>query len=397
MILYTPWKHQHSRVLHCKLSDSENTRYMNTIREWVIQQNPSQESSSHWWQIHQNKQICIPEHISYAFNNIAYCTPITTMFHKMFGRNSKIDILHEMNEIYVSPPTNVYKTSDEIFYTRHIDGPYFWIPFASCYRVIIGLDHNDEIITVFNMIPQEFTIQKGDVVAFDFHRECHYIKKNLGYKNDDYRVVMKIHYCIYPSWAYPFGKLLAKLSIHYNKNFRNLFLYTISPKTYLQKIVAYWMIMVTKIVHDIEAYVGYNNISYILLMWMISRLIYKDLFLYATSFVHYKRLIDSYYHQCDNKFSRRDYLIYKLLSIMQILYWYIHYTYNNPDYIGCTMIFVGYFIYFLDINVFYKYCEFYILLGLLNSVEFNKQMHYYINMHIFGNFIQSMIVGGHID
>lgn len=394
-MIYLPWKHQQSRVLNCKLRDTDNIRYMNMIRDWVISQKPSKQSSSHWWQI--DKHNNIPEHICYAFNNIASCSAITNMFFKMFGTNTKIDILYEMNEIYVSPPTNVHKTSDEIFYTRHIDGPYFYIPFASCYRVIIGLDKNDEITTVFNMIPQEFTIQKGDVVAFDFHRECHYIVKNQGIINDDYRVVLKIHYCIYPQWASIFGKLLSKLSIHYNKKFRNLFLYTISPQTITQKIVAHSMILTTKIVHDIEAYIGYNNISYLLLMWMLSTLIFKDLYLYSTSFVHYARLIDSYYHQCDNKFSRRDYIIFKLNSIAQILYWYIYYTYNTPDYIGAMMIFIGYFVYFLDVNIFVKYCEFYVLLGLLNSVEFNKNMHYYINMHIFCNLVQSMIVGGHVE
>jgi hypothetical protein len=101
MIIYAPWKHQHSRVLQCKLLNPENTRYMNAIREWVIAQNPSQESSSHWWQIQKDKHLCIPEHISYVFNNIAYCDAITNMFHKMFGKNCKIDLLYEMNEIYV--------------------------------------------------------------------------------------------------------------------------------------------------------------------------------------------------------------------------------------------------------------------------------------------------------
>jgi hypothetical protein len=43
-------------------------------------------------------------------------------------------------QVYVSAPTTVKKTSDEVFYTRHIDGPYYYVPFASCFRMIIGMD-----------------------------------------------------------------------------------------------------------------------------------------------------------------------------------------------------------------------------------------------------------------
>ena len=39
-----------------------------------------------------------------------------------------------------------------MFYTRHIDGPYYYVPFASCYRMIIGLDKNEEIATIFPML-----------------------------------------------------------------------------------------------------------------------------------------------------------------------------------------------------------------------------------------------------
>jgi hypothetical protein len=91
-----------------------------------------------------------------------------------------VDILDDMNEIYVSPPLNNNTTfkknaPDNIFYTRHIDGPFFYIPFASCYRVIVGLDNNRDIMTVFNIIPETYIIKTGDVIGFDFHRECHYI------------------------------------------------------------------------------------------------------------------------------------------------------------------------------------------------------------------------------
>ena len=385
MLLYWPWKHQESRVLSCNLKDDVNCiTSLDRIREWVISQKPSKTSSTHWWQ----KEL--PPELYEQFMRIAHSDVINKMFLNRFGSNSVVYVINDMNEVYVSSPSNVKETSDEIFYTRHIDGPYFYIPFASCFRMIIGMDENKEITTVFNMVPEEHTIQKGDAVAFDFHRECHYIRKNKNQINKDFRVVLKIHYCIYPKWiiAQFFGRLLTWLSIHYNRNFRNLFLYTISPNTKYQKYTANMMIMVTKIIHDIEYYIGYNNISYTLLLWCLSRFTQYYVFLYGTSFIHYIRLIDSVYHNCHNKILSRDYHYYKTLYMIQIFYLYISYTYSNPNYLGALMILFSYYIYFMDVALLARYYDFYILLGLLNSIEFSMDMKYYLNAHIFLNFFE---------
>ena len=92
----------------------------------------------------------------------------------------------------------------QVFYTKHIDGPYYYVPFASQFRMIIGTDENQEITTKwdcilghplamqhclwldtmsnltlmphirFPMVPTECAAQTGDVLTFDFHRyiEC---------------------------------------------------------------------------------------------------------------------------------------------------------------------------------------------------------------------------------
>ncbi len=49
-----------------------------------------------------------------------------------------------MNEVYISGPTRDDEqfNSDQIFYTKHVDGPYGFIPFCSVYRCIVGMDKN---------------------------------------------------------------------------------------------------------------------------------------------------------------------------------------------------------------------------------------------------------------
>ena len=156
MFLYFPWENQKSRVLHCKLTNENySLNTLSSIREWVIKQDPSVNTSTHWW------YKDLPEDTKGFFNNITNNKKITEILKGLHGRNTIVDVLHDMNEIYVSPPSNNNKnfkknSSDNIFYTRHIDGPFFNIPFASCYRVIVGLDDNREIMTVFNMTNEQF-------------------------------------------------------------------------------------------------------------------------------------------------------------------------------------------------------------------------------------------------
>ena len=248
-----------------------------------------------------------------------------------------------MNEIYVSPPSNNNKdfeknASDNIFYTRHIDGPLFYIPFASCYRVIIGLDDNKDIMTIFNMTHETYIIKTGDVVGFDFHRECHYISPiiwndgnatptALATQEKKYRVILKIHYCVYPYWAIVFGFILGKLTILYNKLFRDLFLLTIRPRNKCTRYLAKLMSISTQVYHDIEFYIGYNNIQYLAILYYISSNLHANLFLFGSSFVHYLRWIDTqnYSNEVNNIF-RRDYYFFKFLYMLQ--YFYMYFSYN---------------------------------------------------------------------
>lgn len=49
-----------------------------------------------------------------------------------------------MNEIYVTGPSRFDEgfNSDQIFYTKHVDGPWGLIPFVSVFRCIVGMDKN---------------------------------------------------------------------------------------------------------------------------------------------------------------------------------------------------------------------------------------------------------------
>jgi hypothetical protein len=314
MLIYFPWIHQKNKVYSTKLHETDD---INKLREWVISQNPSKDKSTHIWY---NK---LPTDISMLFLKLATSDKIINMFKNNLSKDHNIDILNDMNEIYVTAPSSTKdeNTSDTIFYTKHIDGPYYLFPFASCYRLIIGLDDNSNVVTCFNMIPENKIVKKCDVVAFDFHRECHYIY-NQNNENNDLRVIMKVHYCVYPYWAYYFGKVLGLLSIYYNKAFRNLFLFTLTTNNFYKKSLATLMVKITQTVHDIEYYIGYNNLSYLFILYFISSITNIYIFLFGTTFVHYFRKIDSIKNECDNLVLKRDIRFYYTVYLLQLYYIY---------------------------------------------------------------------------
>ena len=420
MLLYSPCKFQKSRVLNCKLNNEGFL--LNSIREWVIQQNPSITTSTHWW----FKDL--PENINELFLHISKNKKITEMFKKSFGSNYVIDILHDMNEIYVSPPSNNNKdfqknASDNIFYTRHIDGPFYYIPFASCYRVIIGLDDNRDIMTIFNIIPENYIIKTGDVVGFDFHRECHYITpiirgntnntnnnnntnntnndiiNNGSVRTDRYRVILKIHYCVYPRWAVVFGFILSKLSIMYNKLFRDLFLFTIKPQSKSTKCLANIMVLSTKVYHDIEYYIGNNNIQYISLLYYVSLNTHYNVFLFGSSFIHYLRWIDTAdYYQPANYLFTRDYNFYKFLYMLQFIHMYLSHKIDVDIYgSDCPMLYAAVATPLLSTLYLYDYTmyipklleiclTFAILVDNTISLSYMEYLYIYVNMTF--NYIQ---------
>jgi len=325
-----PWQFQRSRVLMVRLSEEQDVKDLRAIRAWAMAKGPSTETSTHWWyqapRDDTPPQTVLEEAPKSAFHRIATCDTINNMFRKRFGETWSIDVLWGMNEVYVSSPPTVKNTSDEVFYTKHLDGPYYFIPFASCFRMIIGLDHNEAITTKFPMVPTECAAKEGDVLAFDFHREVHYIQKMEGIDNKDFRIVLKVHHVVYPAWALPFGKLLGALSTRYNKAFRSLFLYTINPSGLFNKFAAWNVVFWTKVVNFSEENIGYSNIGYLVVLGLLGALVDYRIFLVGTSFVHYVRYINTYYHREGVAYAvfKRDVFLFKTLALLQLVYHYLH-------------------------------------------------------------------------
>ena len=82
---------------------------------------------------------------------------------------------------------------------------------------------------------------EGDAIAFDYNRELHYITQDESKRSvsDDFRVVLKLHYCVYPRLLAPLGWLMHFINVNYNMSFRALFLKTINPSNWFESFLAW--------------------------------------------------------------------------------------------------------------------------------------------------------------
>jgi len=133
----------YNRVITCNIAfptEGQSRREdLKTIRDWVIEQKPSHETSSHWWFRE------LKTDVKAAFQRCANASQILGTFRTLFGeKHYCLDVVDGMNEIYVTGPERLDETnnSDQVFYTRHVDGPWGFVPFVSLYRCIVGMDRN---------------------------------------------------------------------------------------------------------------------------------------------------------------------------------------------------------------------------------------------------------------
>lgn len=340
------------RVLQCNLAYDRTGPSMkdrlSTVRKWVMKQNPPADKSSHWW------FNSLQGEERQAFSDCASCTIVTKMFRELFSNTHyALDVVEGMNEIYVTGPERFddVSNSDNVFYTRHVDGPLGFIPFASVYRCIVGMDKNEMVTTHFPLADIDHNACEGDVLAFDFNREVHYITRDDSKAaiSDDFRVVLKLHYCIYPRILAPIGWALHFLNVKYNELFRALFLKTINPQTTYEHFLAWNVNSQTVAYNSLETYCGLRNIFYLAMVACLAYITQTyEVFLVLTSFVHYFRYISTYYVRKDIDFGsfKRDVLLFKTMALAQLFNLYAIQPLRNGtfevDVLSIAMIITGY-------------------------------------------------------
>ena len=334
-VLGLPWTAKKSRLLVGKFRTEADVGDLAAIRRWCVAAGPKHDMTSHWW------AGDLDEPTRAAFERLVTSECVDGLFREKFGEGAYvIEPVSGMNELYVSAPVKrdeAAKTSDDVFFTEHVDGPYCFFPFASVFRCIVALDANvPGYETHFPNAHRSVAAEHGDILAFDFHRESHYITMKprgaFGPESEaalaadptqKWRMVLKLHYAVAPTglwWC--FGKGLHWLSTKYNEAFRALFLATIKPQSALEKLLADVGVNGTTVAYNaLEKYVGFSNLaSYGTLAAVAHAVGSYALFLYGTQFLHYLRYMSTYYTRAGVAFGtfKRDVLFFKTVALLQL-------------------------------------------------------------------------------
>mmetsp|Transcript_373 Transcript_373/g.1070 ORF Transcript_373/g.1070 Transcript_373/m.1070 type:complete len:660 (+) Transcript_373:181-2160(+) len=324
-----------TRLLVGKFESQSDVADLKACRAWCVNKGPDHETTSHWWL----SDLDAPTKA--AFERLVYSKRVDDLFRTKFAAGAyQLEPVLGMNELYVSAPCRrdvSAKNSDDVFFTEHVDGPYCLFPFASVFRCIVALDANVAGYTThFPNAHRDCTATEGDILAFDFHRESHFISTKPGGafhpENVDalakdptqkWRMVLKFHYAVAPTglwWCC--GRPLHWLSTRYNEAFRALFLATITPKTAFEKFVADLGVNGTTIAYNaVEKYCGFGNVLvYAALAVLAYSLGSYDVFLYSTQYLHYLRYVSTYYVRKGVAFGsfKRDVLLYKSIALAQL-------------------------------------------------------------------------------
>jgi Phospholipid methyltransferase len=225
-----------------------------------------------------------------------------------------------MNEIYVTAVgAKKAINSDAVFYTPHTDGPYWFLPYASLYRVLVGVTPNTMVRTRFNLqhSSQDQVLDIYGVVGFDYSRELHWIDHVPGTTNTERRSLLKLHFVVYPKGWHTYGKLCAYLNTSYNTWARGNFLTTLRPSGSYEIILAWWIWLTTKGNAEFVKLIGWDNLVYI----GVCRLLGPLPFLILTSFRHYAIYITTFAYRepmVAHGYLMRDAKLYKTISMLHL-------------------------------------------------------------------------------
>jgi hypothetical protein len=284
------------------------------LREWINQEVPAKPETTHLWP-HQHKGT------DDAVTALEKDASIMAGFRKVFAPHH-FDVLPvvPMNEIYVTAVGAIKEiTSDAVFYTPHTDGPYWWLPGASLYRVLVGVTPNTMVRTRFNLQhdSQDQVVDMYDVLGFDYNRELHWIDHVPGQINTERRSLIKLHFIVYPKGWHQYGKFCAYLNTSYNTWARGNFLKTLRPKNLYESSLAWWIWLTTWCNAMFEQYVGWSNLVYIGIAFALG----TTPFMILTSFRHYCIYMATFAYRnppVAHGYLMRDAKLFKTIALMHL-------------------------------------------------------------------------------
>jgi len=287
---------------------------LDELRTWIHSNVPESKETTHIWPHNQPGT-------STNVKNLEDDAAIYAGFRKVFAaKHFDIRPIQGMNEIYITAVGSKKEiNSDAVFYTPHVDGPYWWLPGASTYRFLVGVTPNEMVRTRFNLQheSQDHVLSMYDVIGFDYNRELHWIDHVPGKVNKERRSVIKLHYVVYPKGWHRYGDLVANLNQSYNTWARGNFLRTLRPAGMYEYAMAWWIWLTTWFNAGFEEYIGWSNFVYVAAAYSLG----PKPFLILTSFRHYMVYMTTFAFRepmVAHGYLMRDAKLYKTIALAHL-------------------------------------------------------------------------------
>ena len=303
-------------------TDIDATDAIQVVRDWVGTNVNEVKETTHIWP-HQQ------EAIDKSVSALEMDTNIFRAFRLIFDeKHYDIAPVIPMNEVYVTAvgDDKTRLNSDKVFYTPHTDGPYWFTPGASLYRVLVGVTPNSLVRTRFNLqYDQDRVLNVNQALGFDYNKELHWIDHIPDASpSQERRTVLKLHYVVYPRGWTTYGKLVALWNVTYNTWARNNFLETLRPQSLKQHMLAWWIFFTTWGNTLVVLHVGWWNLAYVAgALFLGAAMSNWNIAVVLTSYRHYALYMSTFaFRRPPVAFGNlmRDAKFFKTLALAQLAY-----------------------------------------------------------------------------
>jgi hypothetical protein len=112
--------------------------------------------------------------------------------------NDRVESVTESDEVYWSASPKEASGSDRSLVDCHYDAPLAVMPTGGViyYRVIIAMNENNTVTTVFPHENKQVKMNTGDFHGLDYNKDWHCVEGSIP--ADKYRVLLKLHYLVIP-------------------------------------------------------------------------------------------------------------------------------------------------------------------------------------------------------
>tara|TARA_E500000178_G_scaffold356666_1_gene436835 strand:- start:6522 stop:8207 length:1686 start_codon:yes stop_codon:yes gene_type:complete len=205
----------------------------------------------------------LPVDLKKIFSNIKNNKKILDKVNELYPNHDIINA-NKMNELYVSCVSST--GSDKVFVTKHVDGPYYLFPGCNLLRVLFVIDGNKNVYTIFPEDNKEISLEKCEMMGFDYNRDIHYIQRRNNVDDNTIRIVLKIHYVVVPKYMSFLSSLCKVCNEKYNEVARDNFNKSKTPDSLTEKAISLLINSTTKAYSLFLENVGWENL-FILLIW----------------------------------------------------------------------------------------------------------------------------------